>query len=114
MEKIKPYPRKIGYFLVCLVLILIISCAREEKFVGTYRSTEKNPPEFSDVLVELKEGGEGIRWAHGEEVSFEWQVKGNEIRIHTKAGGIIVAKMRHDILEVSLPGPKIVYLKKID
>ena len=102
------------YLLVCLILILIISCdAREEIFVGTYRSMEKNPPEFSDVLVELKAGGEGIRWARGEEVHFEWQVKGNELRIHTKAGGIIVAKMRNNVLEVSLPGPKIVYLKKV-
>ena len=101
--------------LVCLIPVLIISCdAKEEKFVGTYRSMEKNPPEFSDVLVELKEGGEGTRWAHGEEVNFEWQVKGKEIRIHTRAGGIIVAKMRNNVLEVSLPGPRIVYLKKID
>ncbi len=114
MGKRQPYCRKMIYPLVCLVLMFMIACTREEKFVGIYRSTEKNPPEFSDVRVELKEGGKGIRRVRGEEVTFEWQVKGNEIRIHTKAGGIIVAKMRHDVLEVSLPGPKILYLKKTD
>ena len=114
MEKRQHYYRKMIYSLVCLVLMLTFACAREEKFIGTYKSTEKNPPEFSDVLVELKEGGKGIRTGRGEYITFEWETKGNEIRIHTKGGGIIIGKMRHGVLEVSLPGPKIFYLKKID
>lgn len=114
MEKTQPYYRKMICSLVCLVLMLTFACAKEENFAGTYRATEKNPPEFSDVLVELKEGGEGIRRRHGEEIIFEWESKGNEIRIHTKGGGIIVGKMKRDVLEVTLPGPKIFYLKKID
>lgn len=114
MEKKHPYYIKIIYPLVCLVFLLTFACTKEENFIGTYEAMEKNPPEFADVRVELKEGGKGIRTGRGEYIMFEWETKGNEIRVHTKGGGIIVAKMRNGVLEVSLPGPKILYLKKID
>ena len=114
MEKRQRNCRNLIYPLMCLVLIFVFACAREEKFLGTYKATQDNPPEFVDLRVELKRGGKGIRRVRGEEVTFEWEVKGNEIRIQTKAGGIIVANMRHGVLEVSLPGPETIYLKKID
>lgn len=100
--------------MVSLILIFAFACAGEEKYIGTYKPTEKSLPEFSDICVELKKDGKGIRRAHDKEHFFEWEVKGREIRIHTRAGGILVAKMRHGILEVSLPGSKIIYLKRVE
>jgi len=65
--------------------------------------------------VELKKGGEGIRRVQSEEVvAFHWVVKGDEMRIHTKSGGTIVARMKGDLLEVRFPGPQVVYFKKIN
>jgi hypothetical protein len=114
MEKRQPYYKKMIYLLVCLVLMLTFACAKEENFVGTYRATEKNPPEHAKVLIELKEDGTGIRRGLGEDLIFEWEAKGNEIRIHTKGGGIVMAKMQQGVLEITLPGPKILYFKKIE
>jgi len=114
MEKRHRNCRNLIYPMMCLVLIFVFACAREEKFLGTYKPTQDNPPEFADLRVELKRGGQGIRLVRGEEIAFEWEVKGNEIRIQTRAGGIILAKMRRGVLEVSLPGPQTIYLKKID
>jgi hypothetical protein len=114
MRKKQQNCRNLIYFLICLALVFAVACAREEKFLGTYKPTQDNPPEFTDVIVELRRGGIGIRRVRGEEVTFEWEVKGNQIRIQTKAGGIIVAEMRHGLLEVSLPGPRTIYLEKID
>ena len=102
------------YSLVCLVLILTFACAEEENFVGTYKATEKNPPEYANVTVEFKKDGTGIRTGRGEDVTFEWEAKGNEIRIYTKGGGIVMAKVQQGVLEVSLPGPKVFYFKKIE
>jgi hypothetical protein len=99
--------------VACLILLFTSGCAREEKYIGSYEATEKSPPEVKGMWVELKEDGKGIRRIHGEEVSFEWRVKGSELRIHTPAGGILVAKMSNGILEVSLPGSKVLYLKKV-
>lgn len=114
MRKRQPYYIKRIYPLVGLVLMIMFACARDANVVGIYGSTEKSPPEFSDIRVEFKDGGEGIRRFRGEETHFEWQVKGNEVRIQTKAGGIIVGKIQKGEIAFSLPGPKIVYLKKID
>jgi hypothetical protein len=114
MEKRQPYYKKMISPLVCLVLMLTFACAKEENFVGTYRATEKNPPEYAKVIVELKEDGTGIRRGRGEDVTFEWEAKGDEIRIYTKGGGIVMAKVQQGVLEVSLPGPKIFYFKKIE
>lgn len=114
MEKKQRNCRNLIYPLMCLALVFVVACAREEQFLGTYKPTQDNPSEFADVRVELMRGGKGIRRVRGEEVTFEWEVKGNEIRIQTRAGGIVVAKMRHGLLEVSLPGPRTIYLEKID
>lgn len=114
MEKSQQYCRNLAYPLLCFVLIFVFACAREEKYLGTYVATQDNPPEFADLRVELKRGGKGVRWVRGEEVNFEWEAKASEIRIQTKAGGILVAKMRQGILEVFLPGSETIRLKKID
>ncbi|UCE33106.1 MAG: hypothetical protein JSV40_07625 [Deltaproteobacteria bacterium] len=48
-----------------------------------------------------------------EENSFSWYVKGSEIRMNTKAGGIIVAKIQNDTLEITLPAGKKMSFKKV-
>jgi hypothetical protein len=110
-------PRRPALFLpmlMCIFLVMLTACSKEEKFVGTYRAAEGSPQEYKDLYVELKQGGEGIRRVRGEEVAFTWVAKNDEIRVHTKSGGVIVAKLKRDVLEVRLPGPKIVYLKRMN
>jgi hypothetical protein len=101
------------FSLACLILAVTFGCAREDKYIGSYTATEKSPPEFRAMQVELQKDGKGIRRVNGEEVQFEWKVKGSELRIHTRAGGILIAKMNNGILEVELPGSKILYLQKV-
>jgi hypothetical protein len=93
--------------------MLTFGCAREDQYIGTYRATGNSPPEYREMQVELQKDGKGIRWADHKEVQFEWKVKGAEIRIHTRAGGILIAKRNNGILEVMLPGSKILYLQKV-
>ncbi len=112
MKKPRIFLRYFWAFIICI--ILLFSCANEDKYIGTYAPMKKPPPELAGLTVELKKNGQGIRRVRGEEVFFEWSVKSDEIRFHTKDGGIIVAKIRNNILEVSLPGPVTRYLKKVD
>jgi hypothetical protein len=93
--------------------MITFGCAREDQYIGSYRSTDKSPPEFREMQVELLKDGRGIRRVGGEEVQFEWKVKDSELRIHTRAGGILTAKINNGILEVMLPGSKILYLQKV-
>ena len=110
-------PRALNRFmlLIALVTLVTVACSREKKFLGTYTPLPNSPPEYAGLSVELKEGGEGIRRVQGAEtVTFHWVVKGDEVRIHTKSGGTIVARIKGDLIEVRFPGPQVVYFKKIN
>ena len=104
------------YFIILAFVLLIFTfaCSREEQFIGTYKSVPGTPAEFADFSLELKRGGEGIRRIHGNDLPFQWVVRGHHIRIHTKSGGTIIAHAWGGRLLVRLPGPLYLYLKKID
>jgi hypothetical protein len=100
--------------LIAVVTLITVACSQENKFLGTYTPLPNSPPEYAGLVVELKKGGEGIRRVQGgETVAFRWVVKGDEVRIHTKSGGTILAKPKGDVIEVRFPGPQVVYFKKI-
>ena len=109
-------PRSLKRFVLLLTVVTLVTvaCSREEKFLGTYTPIPNSPPEYFDLYVELKKGGEGVRrFQSGEPMAFHWVVKGDEVRIHTKSGGTIVARKKGDLFEVRFPGPEVVYFKKI-
>ncbi len=112
-----PSPKRAPFrllFLFVLVTVFAWACSREHGFLGTYKPIPGSPPEYAGLLVELKKGGEGIRhFQNGESLNFKWVVKGDELRIHTKSGGIIIARPKGDLIEVKFPGPQIVYFKKV-
>lgn len=110
-------PRSFKRFilLIAVVTMVTVACSKEKKFLGTYAPIPNSPPEYADLVVELKKGGEGIRRVQsGEAVAFHWVLKGDEVRIHTKSGGTIVARLKGDLIEVRFPGPQVVYFKKIN
>jgi hypothetical protein len=95
-------------------MILASACAREEKFIGTYLPVPGGtPPEFADLSLEFKKGGEGIRRIHGNDLPFQWVARGHTLRIHTKSGGTIIAHAWGERLLVTLPGPIYLRMKKI-
>ena len=109
--------QKVVKLLLLLILLLALwpaACSREDKFVGLYKPLPNSLPGNPEVYLEVKKGGEGIRWVRGNAVVFRWSGKGNEIRFFTQSGGVIVGTLQDkDILVVKLPGPRTVYLKKI-
>jgi len=60
----------------------------------------------------LKENGEGVWRVEDEEESFSWYVKGDEIRLNTKLGGVIVGEIQDDTLKITLPGGNKMSFKK--
>jgi len=80
--------------------------------VGSYQAEAGGHPKLRQILIELKEDGRGIQRVGGDETSFRWKVKGDEIRFHTKSGGVIIGKMEDDLLKVMLPGSKIMSFRK--
>ena len=110
-------PRSLKRFILLLAVVTVVAaaCSKEKKILGTYTPIPNSPPEYSDLYVELKKGGEGIRRVQsGEALAFHWGVKGDEVRIHTQSGGTIVARLKGDLIEVRFPGPQVVYFRKIN
>ncbi len=107
--------RVAGWLLALLVLGLLLgtaACTREEMFVGTYEPVAGTPPELAEMTLELRKDGEGVRRVRGEELAFHWEARGSHVRIHTRSGGIILARLKGDLLEVALPGHRFVLMKK--
>jgi hypothetical protein len=103
------------YFIIVVGVFLIFTsaCSKEEKFIGTYKTVPETSPEFADLSLEFKKGGEGIRRIQGKDHPFQWVVRGHRIRIHTQSGGTIIAHAWNDRLLLRLPGPLYLHLKKI-
>lgn len=95
----------------CLLVAVVIACGAPEKHQGAYFSEgDQRVPAMS---IELQEGGKGV-WKKGnEKFSFNWGMKGEELRLHLKDGGVLVGHVRNGGLEISLPGAgQIVFSKK--
>ena len=98
-----------SFFVIFIPLSLMftLSCNRERQlYTGTYLLQEADKPESSETYIQLKENGIGIWNTPDDEVSFRWDVKDNEIRLHTKLGGVLIAKIQDDTLEIVFPGSK--------
>jgi hypothetical protein len=98
--------------VIALVFLFTLSCTSREHYAGTYSSGAPGPPKQPEVVIELKEDGQGLWRTLDQEVSFRWSVRENEIRLHTRDGGIIIGKITGSSLEITLPGRRTVSCKK--
>jgi hypothetical protein len=98
--------------VIALAFLLVLSCTSRKHDAGTYSSCTLASPNQPEVVIELKEDGQGLWKTPDEEVSFRWTVGGNEIRLHTRDGGIIIGKITDSSLEITLPGKRTFSCKK--
>lgn len=105
--------RKVSWVpLTGVLLTLALACERGHSYVGVYLADEQPVPAQGKIFIELKENGVG-RWrVVDDEASFRWDVKDNEIRLHTRSGGVLVGRIEEDIMQIALPGGHIRYFKK--
>ena len=104
----------------CICAILLVSCESRDKYVGVYQAEAKGPAKQAAIILELRANGDGV-WkvasdeAKGTfvEVPFAWYIKRGDLRVNTKAGGVIVGKIDKDTIQMTLPGPKALTFRKI-
>jgi hypothetical protein len=94
------------------LLFLNLSCESRDAFVGSYSGLGEGPQQYAQAEIKLKEDGYGLWRVADEEVSFRWDCRGNEIRLHTKEGGVIIGEIKGGNLKITLPGTKSMSFKK--
>jgi hypothetical protein len=93
---------------LCVLLMLLASCESRDKYAGTYKEEGRG-----EIVLELHGTGEGLWKVGSDEVSFAWYIKGGELRVNTRGGGVIVGKMEKGTIRMTLPGSKEMTFKKI-
>ena len=100
-----------------LLLLLLLSCESKDKYVGVYKAEGQKSEK--EIILELKGNGDGL-WKVGSdeakgtfvEVPFAWYIKRGDLRVNTKAGGVIVGKIGKDTIQITLPGSKTLIFRK--
>ena len=89
---------------LCFMAVILFSCGSNRDYVGKYIADTSQPPGAPEQVLTLQEKGQGAWRKDDEEVSFAWNVKKKEIRLHFKLGGVIKGKIKNDTIEIILPG----------
>jgi hypothetical protein len=100
-------------FGLCLVVILLFGCESEDKYAGVYKAQAADSTKQAEIVLELKANGDGLWRVGSEEVTFAWYIKGGELRVNTKGGGVIVGKIDKNTIQITLPGSKTMTFKKV-
>jgi hypothetical protein len=104
---------------LCLLVTFLASCESRDKYVGVYRAEGMGSAKQEAIILELKANGDGL-WKVGSheekgtfvEVPFAWYIKRGDLRVNTKAGGVIVGKIDKDTIQITLPGSKTLTFRK--
>lgn len=112
-EKMRPAVL-LSLFLFCLLLLIVaFGCTPGAQQVGTYVAETGDSFHGSEATLELKDTGAGVWKVGDDEVAFSWHVKGSELRLYTKNGGIIVGSLDNRLIHVTLPGSMELLFRKV-
>ncbi len=102
----------INALLLCL--ISTVSCEDRDRLAGKYLAESTNNLSAPTVFLELGANGKGSWAVEDDIVSFEWEIRAEEIWLHTKSGGVIVGKLVGDTIQIELPGIHDHRFKKVE
>jgi len=91
-----------------VLLVFLLSCEPKDRYAGVYKAAGKETAKQEEIILELKANGDGL-WRVGSkevfsEIPVAWYVKHGELRVNTKAGGVIVGRIEKDAIQMTLPG----------
>jgi len=111
----KTLQKRKSIFIIFIFFTMIFSfaCDNKQKYAGLYRAEDRGFHQEHESTIELKEDGQGLWRVEDDEVSLSWGIKGNEIRLHTKNGGVIKGTIKNNGIEIILPNSQNIFFTKI-
>lgn len=102
-----------------LIVVLVLgcpACSSKDDYIGIYTSVEGTGPTKKENVIVLMESGQGTWKCCSEEseneVSFSWAIKGKELRIYTKGGGVMTGELMKHSFVMQLPERKALIFHK--
>lgn len=95
-----------------LFLILCAGCENRSVVMGKYTAQGDEEGAVPTVVLELKDAGQGSWATEDESVQFRWDSTEDEIRLYTKAGGIVQGRLEGESISVSLPSAGIIRFQR--
>ena len=84
-------------------LLFTWSCENREYLIGKYQAVINVNGESQTIFLELMANGRGSWSGEEDNITFKWESKQDAIWLHTKSGGLIVAKVVGETIEMDVP-----------
>jgi hypothetical protein len=65
------------------------------------------------INLQLESNGRGSWTSEDDRIEFKWEAAGEEIRLHTRSGGIIQGKLSQSGIEFVIPASDVIFFKKV-
>jgi hypothetical protein len=98
--------------VLVISLIFAASCENRDRLIGSYEGYAEKSQRPLKAKLELGADGQGSWSMENNTVPFKWEIRGSEIWLHTKDGGVIAGKFSGNAIEINLPGMGDCHLKK--
>ena len=86
--------------ILCYCLVFINACQKTCEIAGEY---EAMTDEENEITLTFHPDGKGAWSFDDEDACFQWEVRDNEVWIHTKTGGVLPGKIKDNTIEIELP-----------
>lgn len=89
----------------------LCACTDQQRYEGRYvNETALDTP----IVLTLKAGGEGA-WDTGlDTAAFRWKIRGKEIWLHTRTGGVVLGSvLGPEDLAIDIPGVGLIHFQRM-
>ena len=93
--------------------LFMFACRDTMSLTGKYMSQGDKDRHLPDIVLILGANGQGSWAGEGDSVDFRWDFGENEIRLHTRSGGVLLGRIIGESIEISLPGTGPLIFKKV-